>query len=47
MNQGMNQMNNIKDTNNLFIKFNFENKAKVKIQCKSNDKMEVPIKTFC
>ncbi len=39
-------MNNIKDTNNLLMKFNFENKAKVQIQCKSNDKMEVPIKHF-
>ena len=46
MNQGKNQMNNIKDTNNLLMKFNFENKAKVQIQCKSNDKMEVPIKHF-
>ena len=32
MNQGTNQMNNIKDTNNLLMKFNFENKAKVQIQ---------------
>ena len=31
MNQGKNQMNNIKDTNNLLMKFNFENKAKVQI----------------
>ena len=32
MNLGTNQMNNIKDTNNLLMKFNFENKAKVQIQ---------------